>query len=945
MTRPLRTRVALLSRGVTALSPGESRNDAGAVAGLLETKLYVPRARAALVARPRLIERLHQGRERKLTLVVAPAGFGKTTLLADWLAETGRDERPVGWVSLDESENEPAQFWAYVIAALRRIHPDVGARALAMLRTSQPLAIGSVLTALINDVAAIDEDCVLVLDDYHVISAAAVHDALAFLLDHLPPRMHVVVASRAEPPLPLARLRARGELMDVRAADLRFTLDETSAFLNQVMALDLSAIDTATLERRTEGWIAGLKLAALSMQGRGDVRGFVDAFSGDNRYVADYLIDEVLNAEPAHVRRFLLSTAILDRISGPLCDAVTGERGSQALLESLERRSLFVVALDDRREWYRYHHLFADVLQARAMRDDPDHARAAHRRASAWYERAGSVADAVRHAMHAGDAERAAGLLETAWPAKDRSHESARWLGWVKALPEDVVRARPVLGMGYAWALLNGGELEAAESRLRDVERWSTATSGSGDAARAPAAGMVVVDAARFESLPRELASARVYLAQALGEVPGTVEHAQRALDLVPEGDREARATGTALLALAHWAGGALEVAHRTFADALALMRRNGNHLDAVRGTFVLGDIRVAQGRLRDAAGCYEQGLRLAAEQASPAAAETDELHLGLSELHREWGDLETATALLQTIALSAERTAHRSNRQRWCTAMARIREALGDRDGALDLLDEAEAHDVRGPLPRVRPVPAMRARIRLAQGRLADALAWVRDRRLAVDDALGYAREYEHVTMARVLLASHETGGDARALGDATRLLERLLAAAEEGGRTGSVIEILVLQSLARRALGDVRGALQPLARALTLAEPEGYLRIFVDEGVRMRELLRQAVARGVAGASATRVLAGFEAPAPATPAPAAAPRGAAGAGAVQALTARELEVLRLIAAGLRNQEIADQLAVAPATVKRHVANAYGKLGARHRTEALARARALRVL
>jgi LuxR family maltose regulon positive regulatory protein len=903
------------------------------ISPLLETKLYVPRSRAGLVPRHRLDERVRQGAERRLTLVVAPAGFGKTTLLAGWLAEATGVERWAGWVSLDASENEPALFWAYVIRALQQGHPAVGTHALALLQSPQPPPIESVLTALINEIDAIDADCLLVLDDYHVIEAAAVHGAVAFLLDHLPPRMHLVLASRAEPPLPLARLRARGELTELRAADMRFTLDEASAYLNQVMALGLSAVDTATLERRTEGWIAGLKLAALSMQGRADVRGFVEAFSGDNRYIADYLVDEVLSAEPEHVRRFLLGTAILDRLSGPLCDAVTGERDSQALLESLERRGLFVVALDDRREWYRYHHLFAEVLQAHSMREDPERARAFHRRASVWYERAGSLADAVRHAFGAEDMERAAGLLETAWPEKDRSYESARWLGRVKALPDAVVRARPVLSMGYAWALLNGGELEAAEPRLRDVERWLAESS---------AAEAVIADDARLRSLPSELAAARVYLSQALGDVPGTVEHAQRALDLVPDADLAGRVTGTALVALARWGRGDLEGAHRTFSDALALMRAGGHTLSVIRGTFVLGDIRATQGRLREAAGIYERGLRLAAEQVGPTAPETDELHLGLSELHREWDDLEAALGHLRAITTSAERSAHAGNRQRWCTAMARVREARGDLDGALALLDEAETHDLRTPLPRVRPIAAMRVRVWVAQGKVAEAAEWARERRLTVDDDLSYAREFEHVTLARVLVARHETDGDERCLHDAARLLDRLTTAAEEGGRTGSVIETLLLQSIVRRAPGDVRGALQPLTRALALAEPEGYLRVFVDEGRRMRDLLRHATARGIAGEYTRRLLSAFDAPAPP---PVAVPATASLPGAVNALTARELEVLRLIAAGLRNQEIADQLSISQATVKRHVANTYGKLGARHRTDALARAKELRVL
>jgi LuxR family maltose regulon positive regulatory protein len=928
----------------SVLPSGAAPYDAGAATRLLETKLYVPRSRSELVARPRLAERMRDGAERRLTLVVAPAGFGKTTLLAAWLADASGGRRSAGWVSLDQGDNEPARFWAYVIRALERVHPTLGAHPLALLRSPHPPPIESVLTALINEIDALDADTLLVLDDYPVIDAESVHDSTAFLLDHLPPRMHVAIASRAEPPLPLARLRARGELAELRAAELRFTLDEATAYLNQAMSLGLSATDAATLERRTEGWIAGLKLAALSMQRRGDVRGFVDAFSGDDRYIADYLVDEILDAEPAPVRRFLLGTAMLDRLSGPLCQAVTGERDAQALLESLERRGLFVVALDDRREWYRYHHLFADVLQAHALREDPDRASDGHRRASEWYERAGSAEEAVRHALAAGDVERAAGLLERAWPEKNRSHESARWLARVKALPDAVVRARPVLAMGYAWALLNGGELEAAEPRLRDVERWLAASAEVGEEGDVPGAAMVVVDEARFRSLPTELAAARVYLAQARGDTPGTVEHARRALDAIPPAHVEARATGTALVALALWARGELESAHRTFADALALMRASGHALDAIRGAFVLGDLRAAQGRLREAAEIYERGLAVAA-QAGPEATETDELHLGLAELRREWGDLEAAMAHLQAVTTSAERAAHVGNRQRWCTAMARVREARGDPSGALELLDEAETHDIRSPIPRVRPIAAMKVRIRLALGRVAEAAEWVRDRALSADDDPSYVREFEHVTLARVLIARGETGGDTLALHDAVRLLERLRTAAEEGGRAGSMIETLVLESLARRALGDARGALQPLVRALSLAEPEGYLRVFVDEGLRMRELLRHVTARGLGGEYTRRVLAAIDAPARQPAQPAVAATATPAAGSAQALTARELEIVRLIAAGLRNQEIAEQLSVAPATVKRHVANAYAKLGARHRVEALARARELGVL
>lgn len=892
-------------------SSGESRTyeSTNAPSSLLETKLYVPRARSDFVRRPRLTEALRGGADQKLTVVLAPAGFGKTTLLAGWLASA---ESATGWVSLDATENEPTLFWAYFVRALQCIRPGVGTLAMAQLTSPKPPAIASVLTTLINEIDAIDADFTVVLDDYHVIDAAPIHGALTFLLDNLPRRMHVVVASRSEPPLPLARLRARGELTELRAADLRFTLDEASAFLKQVMALDLSPDDTASLERRTEGWIAGLKLAALSMKAGGDIAGFVNAFSGDNRYIADYLIEEVLKSEPEHIRRFLLGTAILQRLSAPLCDAVTGEPGSQQLLEDLERRNLFVVALDDRREWYRYHHLFADVLHRQSKARDPHATRSFHGRASVWYEEHASPAAAARHALAAEDFERASDLLERTWPENNRSYESAQWLARVKALPETIVRKRPVLTMGYAWALLNSGELEAADTQLRNVAQS-------------------INDDTRFESLTAELAAARVYLAQSRGEVPETLEDATRALELIPESDHAGRATRIALLALSRWGRGELEPAYRTFADALSAMRASGHDLDAVRGTFVLGDIRVAQGRLREALSIYERGLQFASEMALSAVAETDELHLGLSELYREWNDTPTALKHLETIAQSAERVTYTGNKQRWCTAMARVQESRGDLDAALELLNEAEANDRRDPLPRVRPIPALKARIRIAQGRMHDAVDWAAKAKLGVDDELTYVREFEHITLARVLLESR---------GDAVRLLERLKAAAQAGGRLGSLIEILVLHALAQHASGNLRGALDSLCQALGLAEPEGYLRVFLDEGIRMRELLRHATARGLAGEYTRRVLAALDAPKQPV-----VPSGGNTAGLLQPLTAREHEILRLIAAGLRNQEIADHLSISAATVKRHIANAYGKLGAGHRTEALARAAQLKLL
>ncbi len=873
---------------------------------VLETKLYIPRWPAGLITRERLIDRVREGAQRKLTVVSAAAGSGKTTLLAEWLAQRAPDDPPAGWVSLDAGDNEPAFFWTCVIRALQKIDPDLGHDALPALQLGSAPTV-SLLTSLLNEMAVIDRDAVLILDDYHVIEAPAVHTSLAFFLDHLPPHVHLVLATRADPPLPLARMRARGEVSELRAADLRFTVEEASAFLNRVMTLDLAAADVAALEQRTEGWIAGLKLAALSMQGHEDVRGFIQSFSGDNRYVADYLIEEVLHSQPDRTRRFLLATSILERLSAPLCDAVTGEKGSQALLDSLEKSNLFVIALDDRREWYRYHHLFAEVLQAHAMREDAERVRELHGRASAWYEQHGATSDAVRHAVLANDMERVAELLEQHWPAKDRSYESGRWLARVKALPETVVRARPLLNMGYAWALLNAGELEAADVRLRDVEASLTS--------------------AQDAALQREVATARVYLAQSRGDSAGIAGHAQRLLALVPAGDHGARATASALLALAHWANGDLGAAHDTFASALASMRLAGAELDAIRGEFVLGNIRATQGRLSEAARIYESGIALAAQHTS---AEADELYIGLSDVYHERGDLPEATRVLLEVEASASRAAHMGNRHRWCTAMARIAQTQGELDRALKLLAEAESTHRRDPVPVVRPVAAMKARIQIAQGDVANASRWANEQGLRDDDTLSFIREYEHITLARLLLGQNE-------LAKGLSLLERITTHARAGGRTPSVIETLALQALAQNKLGSMVGAMDAIASALELSEPEGYLRVFVDEGTPMRDLLRQATARGIAGAYTRRVLAAFE-------------EGAESAKrhgdvAPQLLTSREHEILRLIAAGMRNQEIAKQLFISPATVKRHIANVYNKLDARHRTEALNRAEALKLL
>ena len=688
------------------------------------------------MARPRLSERLSRGAESALTLVSAPAGFGKTTLLAEWLAAAPADGRSAAWLSLDQRDNDPALFWTYLVAALKTAASEVGSGALSLLQPPRPPSEAGLVT-LLNDLDALSNDVVLVLDDYHVIDAREVQDGMAFLLEHLPPQIHLVIGSRADPVLPLARLRGRGELVEIRAADLRFTPGEAAEYLNEMMGLVLTPADVAALEGRTEGWIAALQLAALSLQGREDVAAFIDGFAGDDRYIVDFLAEEVLQRQPEHVQQFLLQTSILDRLCGPLCDAVTGQDGSQAKLAALERGNLFLVPLDDRRRWYRYHQLFADVLHARLRDERPDDVPELHRRASGWYEHNDEPSEAIRYALAAGDFERAADLVELAIPAMLRSRQEAAVLGWLERLPDEVVRVRPVLSVGFAGALLAGGEFEGVEGRLRDAERWLDGATGVRQGSEVPSAEMVVVDDEEFRRLPAAIGLYRAALALAHGDGPGTVRHARWALDLSPADDYLGRASAAALMGLASWGSGDLEAGYSAYAECMAGLRRAGHIADTFGCAIALADIRRGQGRLGEAMRTYEQALQRASQPGGPVLRGTADMYVGMSEIYRERDDLRAGTQQLLRSQELGEHMGLPQNRYRWRVAMARIRQAEGDLGGALDLLDEAERLYVGDFFPNVRPVPAWQARVRAAQGEWGEALGWAREQGLSVDDDL----------------------------------------------------------------------------------------------------------------------------------------------------------------------------------------------------------------
>ena len=846
------------------------------------------------------------------------------------VAAVPREGPAAGWLSLDEADNDPSLFWKYVVAALRSVAgKEVGASALSLLESSQA-PIDAVLTALINDLFAVSEDVILVLDDYHVIEAPEVHEGVVFLLEHLPPRMHVIIASRADPPFSLARWRGVGGLTEIRAADLRFTPEESATYLDGTVGGVLTAQDVATLDQRTEGWIAALQLAALSMQGRDDLRSFIAGFAGDDRYIVDYLVEEVLQRQSEDVRQFLLQSSILDRLSGPLCDAVTGQANGGATLVRLERANLFLVPLDDRRRWYRYHHLFADVLRAHLLDEQADNVAVLHDRASGWFERNGEPAEAIRHALVAGDFDRAANLAELAIRSMAQARQEATMRGWLKVLPAEVVRVRPVLTVGFAGALLLAGEFEGVEGRLRDAERWLSMTESE-----ARAAGMVVADEAGFRSLPGTIEAYRAALALVGGDVQSTVTHARRALELSPAEDHLIRASAAGVLGLAYWASGDLEAGFEAYAECVDGLRRVGHIADIFGCSIALADIRRTQGRLRDAMRIYEQALE-ANEPDRPVVRGTADMYVGMSELYRERDDLETATELLGRSKELGEHLGMPQNRYRWLVAMARIREAEGDAGAAVELLDEAERAYVADFFPNVRPVAAMRARSHLLQGELAEALAWVRERGLSARDDLSYVREFEHVTLARVLLALHRTERSEESLQDAVRLLDRLLAEAESGGRTGTVIEILTLQALTHQTHGDMPAALASLGRAVSLAEPEGYVRIFVDEGAPMGSLLRALVSQGSAGRYARQILAISSTTDHDRPSK---------QPLLDPLSDRELDVLRLLGTDLSGPEIASELVVSLNTVRTHQKHIYAKLGVSNRRAAVRQGDELKLL
>jgi LuxR family maltose regulon positive regulatory protein len=860
---------------------------------------------------------LQAGLSRRLTLISAPAGFGKTTLLCEWLNQASL---PAAWVSLDEGDNEPRRFLAYLTAALRHAYDvtESDAQALAM-SPIHDTPVELPLTALINDFAAApatqeSPPRILVLDDYHFIHSPAVHQAMTYLLEHMPQHMHLIITSRTDPPLPLPRLRARGQLNELRSQDLRFTRDEAAAFLNEIRDLRLSPEQVAALEGRTEGWIAGLRLAALAMSGRSDVEHFVRAFTGSHRYILDYLVDEVFQRQPEAVQEFLLKTSVLDRMTASLCDAVTGQADGHAMLDLLERENIFVVSMDDQRRWYRYHHLFADLLRDRLERALPDAVPDLQQCASRWHAEHDQTYEAIGYALAAKDYPLAIQLVEQASPALPMRGEVGTLLNWLNAFPPDVARASPRLMLISAWACLFKADVEAVEARVQDAlhalhldDKWPEGLPPDVD------------------EMLGQINALRAFAAVYRGQPDRAVALAENALGRLRQSDTVGRSSLLAALGDAHRDVDNFAAASQAYSEAAKVAGAIGQPVAGMALRMDLARLLVKMGQLRQAEEISREALDWGGGRYRPLFP-VAQAHVLMGDLLRERNELDRAEETLSAGIRQCELGGYMRYLVTGYVTLARVKHVRGDLGSAMQTINEAgRVAEKSGVDQLIALVGLHRARLDLAAGDAASAMKWAQRSGLAAADAIRYPREDEYLTLARILVEQSRRSSATGALDSVAQLLSRLLAAAEKSGRQGSVIEILLLQALSRPQDG-----LTPLRRALSLAEPEGYARLFVDEGPPMADLLLSAAQQGQHFDYISRLLKIFRADTPS-------------AGATQLadpLTGRELEVLRLLAVGRTNQEIADQLVVSLSTVKTHITRIYDKLDAGNRMQAVARAR-----
>jgi len=907
---------------------------------LLTTKLYIPPVRADLVPRPRLMERLNAGLRlgNRLTFVSAPAGFGKTTLVSEWVSGCGR---PVAWITLDENDNDPLRFMTYFVAALQEVEAGLGQGLLDTIQSSKLPAIESLFLALINQIANVSDPFILVLDDYHLIEEQSVHNIISFTLEHLPPQMLLVILTRVDPPLPIARLRGRGQLTELRRVNLKFAPDEVAEFLNQVMGLGLTEADVAALAFHTEGWIAGLQMAALALRAQAssqddeETSRFIKSFAESDRYILDYLIEEVFQRQSEPLQEFLLYTSILDRMCGSLCDAVAGGgklvddtsvdspflqlpdslQSGQKILEYMEQANLFVIPLDRQQEWYRYHRLFIDLLRRRLQSKSPELLPILHGRASKWYEENGFLASAIDHAISAGDFSRAAYLIEDIAVGVFSRGEMTTLLKWLNQLPDGVMRNQPILFLYHTWMLyINGHPIDEVEARLDDAIKSDDSGHISG-----------------------EVTMFRAALATVKGDIQSSIELSQRALELLPKDSYFFRGNTVRSLASAYEMAGDLTAAINTFDEAVKMDHRAGNKVGEIVGLTKIAGLRKIQGRLKDAHQLYRRALEVGNDGHGNLLPIAGRAMTGLGELWREWNDLKDAERYLDEGIVLVKRWSNVWAIEGYL-ALAHVRQSMGDEQGAHQAIQTAEelAVDFDASEMDDLEVSLIKIRLSLLQGDHESAAHWFDGRGVVkeINDipVSYYLQEMGQIVRARMCISQGEYD-------QAKLLLDSLQGEAENLYRTGVLIEILVLQALLLQSLGDTPQAVKVLENALSLAEPEGYVRIFLDEGKPMARLLYEAITRNISPVYAGRLLTKFE-PGMRDKMP-----SKKLASVVEPLSERELEVLRLIAEGLSNQEVAQRLYISLRTVKWHTSNIYNKLGVKNRTQAVNRARRLGVL
>jgi len=880
-----------------------------------------------------LTERLNTGLDKKLTLIAAPAGFGKTTLLSEWIPQS---PRCVTWFSLDEGDNDLTKFWAYFISSLQALRSNLGESALTLLQSPQAPPITSILTALINDITAFPDVFAIVLDDYHVIASQSIHETMTFLIAHLPDNMHLVITTRIDPPLPLARLRVRAELTEIRANDLRFIPEEAAAFLSQVMGLSLSAEEVHALEQRTEGWIAGLQIAALSIQSHGDVQGFIQAFSGSHRHILGYLAEEVLNQQPKSILNFLLQTSILDRLCDPLCAAVTNGAGGAEILESLERANLFIRPLDDEGKWYRYHHLFTEVLRNRLEQAAANQTQGIaspaelHRRASSWFEGEGLIDDAIRHALRAPDVERAAFLVEKySVPMMIQRSEVLRIRAWLDQLPEELVRTRPRLILAYGWTLILTGHVQALEGWLAT-----------------PQISAVLSEPDLPEATLGELTLIQATLARFQRKDARSLKLAQQALGLLTDDTRGLQAGAMYTIGVAYLHQGKIAAARQAFLDVVRLGEAKGEPYMTMSALQELSELQIKQAQLSQAIDTCQRAMSMSDRwqwQKFPAAG-LAQIYLGQTFYERN--HLAEAVRVLSEGVNLLLGSIEQFILARGIVTLAQAQMTRGSLESSFatlqrgrDWFTQMHVADTGAGLLLVLG----EVRLWIQQRNLSLAARWAQNCDWQPEDTpLGYLQA---VNLIRLRLAQHRHEPAEASLHEAEVTVDRLLASAEAIGWWGQVIELSLLRALICQEQHDTTGMLASLERALTLAEPEGYVRSFVDEGEAMRQSLlahQESIRRRMSDKvdpDSSRLLAYTQKLVAAFPLTSATRRTETGT-SVESLTEREQEILHLLAEGFSNQEIAGLLVIGLSTVKSHINSLYSKLGTHRRTQAIIIAR-----